>query len=69
MAQAQRKPRVARVERCKQWIQTVGGQHICGDMFETLSDGVLLCETVNKIIPGTCKFGDFMYWSLVSFKA
>ena len=61
MAQAQRKPLTARVQRCQQWIQTVGGQYIYGDMFEALTDGVLLCETVNKITTGTCKFGDFVY--------
>ena len=60
MAQAKRKPDKARIERCKQWIQTVGGQRIYGDMFESLRDGVMLCETVNKINPGTCKFGDFV---------
>ena len=58
MAQAKRGPDKARVERCKNWVETVGGQKINGDMFEALKDGVMLCETVNKIKPGTCKFSN-----------
>ena len=65
MAQAKRGPDKARVERCKNWVETVGGQKINGDMFEALKDGVMLCETVNKIKPGTCKFSDDCIYLLV----
>ena len=52
---AQAVPDKARVNACKNWISTVGGENIVGDLFEALKDGVILCETVNKVKPGTCK--------------
>jgi len=52
---AQAAPDKARVNACKHWVETVGGQKVNGDLFETLKDGVILCELINQVKPGTCK--------------
>lgn len=48
-------PDKGRIERARKWIASVYGHNINGDLFAALKDGVILCETVNKIKPGTCK--------------
>lgn len=41
------------IEQARKWIADVTGMPVEGDLGEALKSGVLLCEVVNKVKPGT----------------
>jgi hypothetical protein len=43
-----------RAQEAQRWVEQVLGRNF-NDFFEEIRDGVVLCDLLNKIAPGTCK--------------
>ena len=44
-----------RAKTAQKWVEGMLGKQFPGDFFDALQDGVVLCDLMNKIKPGSCK--------------